>query len=71
MDEKIEPPQVRGAGEDRVDRGDILDIAWQHEIGAERLRPAASRACQRLALIGEGELRALRRERRAMPQAIE
>jgi len=41
----------------------------QGRISSTRaIAPVVSRACERLALIGKGELRALRRKRFAMPQ---
>ena len=54
-----------------IDAGDILDVAGQHQFDAERLRQRLDALAQRLALIGEGQLGALRGSAFAMPQAIE
>ena len=45
--------------ESRIDGGDVLDVAGQDEIGAERLRQRRHALAERLALIGEGEFRAV------------
>ena len=73
MDEKVERSPVLGEGrEDRIDRGDILDVAGQDERGAEALRERLDAFAERLALIGEGEFGALLWQAPcAMPQAIE
>ncbi|CEG09918.1 ABC-type oligopeptide transport system, periplasmic component [Afipia felis] len=55
MDEKIHlAPCVLDRIERGVNAGDILDIARQNELGAERFRERFHPPAKRLALIGEG-----------------
>ena len=66
------PHLARSASNTRIDAGEILDIARQYDIDAERLRQRPDALAERIALIGEGKLGALRRAASlAMPQAIE
>ena len=75
VDDEIDACPIASSSvvEHRVDRGAVLDIAGQDELASraicgERLDAPA----EGLALIGEGQLRALRAQARlAMPQAIE
>ena len=46
-----------------IDAGDVLDVAGQHQFDAERFRQRLDALAERLALIGEGELGALRGQR--------
>ena len=46
-----------------IDRRDVLDVAGQHEIGADRGGERLDPLAERVALIGEGELRPVRGER--------
>ena len=43
VDEEIDERPMRAfeRGERRIDGGDVLDVAGQHELRAERFRPAA------------------------------
>ena len=49
--------------EHRIDGGDVLDVAGQDELRADRLRQRLDALAERVALIGEGELGAVRRKR--------
>lgn len=60
MDDEIElAPALLDRVDHGIDRGDVLDVAGQHEIrvdlGSKRLDALA----ERIALIGEGEFRTL------------
>ena len=69
---KSSPPHFsRSAANTAIDARNVLDIAGQYGIGTERLRQRLDTFAERLALIGEGELGALRGSVLAMPQAIE
>src|SRR5262249_49431428 len=46
-------------GKDRIDRIDLLDIARQHQRGADRFGERLDAPAERVTLIGEGERRAL------------
>ena len=60
MDEEIElAPLLPQAGEHRVDRRNILDVAGKHKVRAKLLGERGHALQDRLALIGEGELRAM------------
>ena len=72
VDKEIErAPFLLDRGKDGVDRCDVLDVAGQEKVGAERCGQRLHALAERFALIGEGELGALRGQRAAMPQAIE
>ena len=61
MDDEVEPaPIAVERVEDGVDARDILDVAGQDEVRAERLRERRDTLAERLALVGEGELGAMR-----------
>ncbi len=63
MDEKIErPPLPLYFGKHLVNGADVLDVAGQNEVGADRPRERLHALGERVALIGEGELGAVRRE---------
>ena len=59
------PPALGQGGEDGVERGLVGDVAGQHDVGADRRRQRLHPLAERLALVGEGERRALRRGRPA------
>ena len=64
VDEEIErPPGPLELGENGIDRGDVLDVARQHQIGIDRRRQRFDALGERVALVGEGELGLVRRER--------
>jgi hypothetical protein len=68
VDEEIErAPFLRQRGEQRVDRGDVLDVARQHEVRTYRAREREHALAERLALIGKREHRAMRGERAGDP----
>ena len=48
--------------EDRIDRGDLLDVARQYERGTERLCQRLDAPAESLALVGERERRTVRRQ---------
>ena len=61
MDDEIEPvPRSVERGEGGVDGSDVLHVAGQHESGAERAGERGDASTERLALVGEGELRPVR-----------
>ena len=64
MHEKIHrAPLLLDLLEHRVDRGDILDVAWHHERRTGLLGERLHALGKRVALIGEGELCAMVRKR--------
>src|ERR1043166_349811 len=64
MDEEIErAPFLRQRGKQRVDRDDVLDIAREHDLGAQRARERKHALPERLALVGKSQHCAVRRER--------
>jgi hypothetical protein len=64
MDDEIDAtPPVLQSCEGGINRGDVFDVAGQYEIGADRLRKWLYAPAERVALIGEGELCAMSRER--------
>ena len=72
MDQEVElPPFFAQRFEHGIDAGDVLDIAGQHQGNAELFGQRLDALAERIALIGKGEFGALRRQRLAMPQAIE
>src|SRR5205814_2228529 len=56
-------PFLLQRGEHGIDAGNVLDVAWRHPIDAERLRQRLDPLAERLALVGEGEIGALRVKR--------
>ena len=63
MDEDVEPAPFAGnALEERVERGRVLDVGRQDQAGADALGERDDAAPEALALVGEGELGALRGE---------
>ena len=61
VDQKIElAPRPLDVGENGIDRSDILDVAGQHEIGVDRSRQRFHPLAERVALVGEGKLGAMR-----------
>ena len=67
----IEPHSSFSRVEHGVERGDVLDVAGDHQLAADLLGERPDAAPEGLALIGERDLRALSGERRAAPQAME
>jgi hypothetical protein len=60
VNEKIErAPGARDRGEHGVDRGNVLDIARQHQVGVHRRGERLDALGQGLALKREGELGAV------------
>ena len=60
MDQEIERAPLLADGRERgVDRCGLLDVARQHQRGADRLGERLDAASERLALVGEGERRAM------------
>ena len=56
-------PLLRELGEHRIDRRDVLDVAGQDAVEPTDSASGSHAAAERLALVGEGERRALRGER--------
>ena len=56
-------PLAAELGEHRIDGGGVADVTGQHELRAELSRQRLDALLERIALIGEGERRALRRRR--------
>ncbi len=64
MDEEVElPPLLLDRREDGVHRGEIFDVAREQDVRADAFGERLHALPQRLALIGEGELRPLVGER--------
>ncbi len=64
VDEEIDAaPRLADGREHLVDRSDVLDVARQHHLRADQLGERLHAPAERVALIGEGELGAVRRER--------
>ena len=60
MDQEVERSPLLGErGKDRVDRIGLLDVARQHERGADRFGERLDAPTERVALVGEGQRRAL------------
>ena len=61
MDEKVEPsPGLFDLLENRVHAGVVRDVTGHDQVGANRLSQRLNTLQERLALIGEGELGAMR-----------
>ncbi len=56
-------PLLLDLGEHRIDRGDVLDVAGQDDLAADRFGERLDPPAERLALIGEGKLGAVRGQR--------
>ncbi|MGY3449320.1 hypothetical protein ACVILH_001662 [Bradyrhizobium sp. USDA 4353] len=64
MDDEVEPaPGLAQCREDAIDAGDVLDIARQHVLDAELVGKRTHALAERIALVGEGHLGAVRSER--------
>ena len=61
MNDEVEPPPPFAERlEDGVEAGVVHDVAGQDQVRADRLRERADALAQRLALIGERHLAAVR-----------
>ena len=64
MDDEVElAPAFPQRLEHRVDRVEVLDVAGQHQLRADALGQRLDAFAQRFALVGEGELGAMRVQR--------